>query len=985
MSSSQRSASDAAPEKEVSGQETVDLPEAAKATPPRSLRSRVRRRLLRHERDREDPSLLLSTERYRYVRELGRGGMGTVVEVDDVRLGRRVAVKTVLGDDPARLARFRREARLASQLEHPHIVPVYDLDERPEGASLAMRKVTGESLGEVIRRLRAGEEPERGRAWQLEVFAAVCQAVAYAHAQGVIHRDIKPDNVLLGRFGQVFLTDFGLAKRVDPDAEDGEPLQACGELEEVGESFVSADGAIVGTPAYMAPEQASGRQDEVDARTDVYQLGVLLYELLTLRRPYEGLRGRALLEAIQRTDPVPPRKRAPERKVPRELEAIALKALAREKSARYAAVEALLEDLRAFQEGRTVSACRDPLGVRLRKWAGRHRTLVATLASGLVVALGAGVALAVWRDRLRSAELAALRRRQAATVPYLTGLDLLARRLDLATLRERAIPAFERALSLDPDFAEARFALGRAYVAAYRADRGRAEMLAAIEAQPGNGHWLVRLGQAYLYGYDLRDPRAAAARAQARRYFQQAAALGQEVTPFAAVGEAMVLAEDGQPQAACALLEPTVREAPYLWEVWHALGYARLRLGPDRAQAAEEAFRHALELEPDEVMNLRGVAAALLAQDRPADALPFAERAAERSDPGLATDLVNLGHVLFRLQRYEEAIAALRRALDRQRNAPRAWLSLGAALHAVGRSEEGLRALAEAERLGCEDPILFQNRGSICMELGRYAEALAAYEHARKLDPSAENWANRAAAQLRLGRLAEAEADLKEASQRDPRKPQVWVQRAGLAEARGDLAAAERLIGEGLEHAPDLGRLWAIRGLYRFQLGRIPAAIADFERALELGGSPGAPLPGLSVLLLSRAYRQVGQPERALAVLEAHGDLLSPEQESTRRNEAGIAHFQLAQACLARKDFGRDDLERARLHLERSYALEPQWANAFLAAKVCAQLGEIDAAFSWLERAYAHGLRGPERLQAPALAPLREDPRWKDWVERLGR
>ena len=168
-----------------------------------------------------------------------------------------------------------------------------------------------------------------------------------------------------------------------------------------------------------------------------------------------------------------------------------------------------------------------------------------------------------------------------------------------------------------------------------------------------------------------------------------------------------------------------------------------------------------------------------------------------------------------------------------------------------------------------------------------------------------------------------------------------------------------------------------VRGLFRLQLGRFAEAVPDLERALELGGSPGAPLPDVGLVLLARAYRQTGDPQRALDVIAAYRDTNANARGLDQ--EAGIAHFELARACV-----GDKDLAGALEHLRTSYALEPQEGNATFAAEAAAQLGLIDEAFTWIERAHAHGLRGVARLRSPGFEPLHADPRWQAWLDRLG-
>ncbi|MCA8925003.1 MAG: serine/threonine protein kinase, partial [Planctomycetes bacterium] len=305
---------------------------------------RLLARLVDHERDRGPapreglPSL---PPRFRVVREIARGGWGIVLEAHDAVLGRTVALKILPPDRVARLGdRFVNEAQVAARLEHPAIVPVYDLGRGPDGAWLCMRLVQGEPLSEVLERLAKGQALTCA-SWPLErmvdAVLRVAEAVAYAHSQGVIHRDIKPGNVLTGRFGEVFLADFGLAKYLGERPEDAVELSA------------THAGVVMGTPGFMPPEQFAGAPD-LDAKVDVYALGALLYNVLTLTVP-----------ELDPAQIVPPQRAAPPgRLVPEPLAAVAARCLEADPAARYPSVVELVDDLRAWREGRPLSVWEEP-------------------------------------------------------------------------------------------------------------------------------------------------------------------------------------------------------------------------------------------------------------------------------------------------------------------------------------------------------------------------------------------------------------------------------------------------------------------------------------------------------------------------------------------------------------------------------------------------------------------------------------------------
>ncbi|MFO0745822.1 MAG: protein kinase [Myxococcota bacterium] len=357
--------------------------------------------------------------------ELGRGGIGRVCIAHDAHIGREVAVKELLprGDalgtptSPTRpqtnprhslaAARFLREARLTGQLEHPNIVPVYELGRRPDGTLYyTMKVVRGRTMADAV-----GEAKSLGdRLKLLKHYADLCDAIAYAHSRGVIHRDIKPDNVMVGEFGETVVLDWGLAKSKDGKDIHGTDMAVALESLHSGDDLAqTSDGTLLGTPLFMSPEQAQGLLDEVDERSDVWALGVVLYELLTGTTPFTGRSAVELLVAICK-QPLPPvREREPS--APPELAAIAERALRKDKTQRYPDARALAEEVRAYLTGGRVRAYEYGIWQLVKRWAARHKGVLAVslAAAAALVTLGVWsyVSIGAERDQAMASKQAA--------------------------------------------------------------------------------------------------------------------------------------------------------------------------------------------------------------------------------------------------------------------------------------------------------------------------------------------------------------------------------------------------------------------------------------------------------------------------------------------------------------------------------------------------------------------------------------------------
>ncbi|MGE0434561.1 MAG: serine/threonine-protein kinase, partial [Planctomycetota bacterium] len=402
----------------------------------------------------DDPARL-ADNRAKYVRldEIARGGMGAIVRARDRDTRRDVAMKILEdGHDRDKMHRFLEEVQITGQLEHPNIVPVHDVGlDRFGRLFFTMKLVRGESLSAILqqiaRRDERGAPPYKDYTLNrlVDLFMRVCDAIAFAHSRGVIHRDLKPENILVGEYGEALVMDWGVAKVLKRKQTDqlapppGAPGSRSSRRAGAGSrgmkygaepverrtrvvsdrsedsALQSQLGDITGTPSYMPPEQARGEVHRLDERTDIYSLGAVLYEILTLHAPFEAESIFVILKDVLEKEPVPPSQRAPKRFIPHELESIVLRAMSKEPEHRYANVPSLQRDIQAWLDGKRVETVDYTALQVLMHWARRHSAAV-----GVMMFLAIALMLVggfVWNsllDERSSAVAAAARERSRA-------------------------------------------------------------------------------------------------------------------------------------------------------------------------------------------------------------------------------------------------------------------------------------------------------------------------------------------------------------------------------------------------------------------------------------------------------------------------------------------------------------------------------------------------------------------------------------------
>ncbi len=621
---------------------------------------------------------------YELENEIARGGMGVVYKARQVTLGRTVAVKVLRdtafagGDE---VERFKTEAGAAAALRHPHIVGIHEIGEHNGTHFFSMDYVPGGTLSQL---LRDGPLPARRAA---ELLVKIAQAIQHAHSQGVLHRDLKPANVLMDAAGEPVVTDFGLAKHAATDAG------------------LTVTGQVLGTPAYMAPEQAEGRSKDCDPRTDVYGLGALLYHMAAGRAPFTGDSHIAVMTQVSKDEPVSVRLLNPS--IPRDLGTICAKAMAKDPSRRYQTALAMAEDVQRFLDGKPVLA--RPVGAlgRAWRWARRHRALAAALLVTLLSLAAVAVVSVFSAQRMkatRDAEANSRRAAEALIKDMLVGMKDKLRPLNKVELLEDAASAAEKYFESLPPPVSVETERQRAVMLETHSDvlTARNDLAAAIAKQSASQDIVERLLRDDPQNPDLLNDAAHAAQSLAWLLKRQGRAA--DALPLLARSH-----ELHQALAAVRADNPSVRHASALSTCSYAQALAV-------AGKKEEAWKlveplHAQPPAPDE-NDVTALDRAAELHINLGDAIWYAGHIAEANAGFLRgltfaekADALQPGQLKFQRQ----LITSLERATD---------VHLENKDHVAAR-DTAVRRLAISEKLAAADPANLQHRADVAAAHGR--------------------------------------------------------------------------------------------------------------------------------------------------------------------------------------------------------------------------------------------------------------------------
>ena len=890
---------------------------------------------------------------YRIVGELGRGGQAVVYRAEDTRLNRAVALKVMKGLGPETedvLARFQREAEITSRLDHPGICPVYEigLDDIP---FIAMRLVEGESLAKRLSQAKSGDvdsttesfvsweedetthrdegdeksEPSSAPTQAGDLMASVhfiekmARALHVAHEAGVIHRDIKPGNIMVTAEREPVLLDFGLARE---EESEGPTLTQTGDL--------------MGTPAYMSPEQLTGQRIRLDRRTDVYSLGVTLYEALTLQRPFDRPTREALYNAILTEEPSGVRRL--NTSIPRDLAVVVETALQKNRDRRYQTALEFAEELRRVRHHEPILARPvGPLG-RVLRWA-RRRPAAAALVAVLIMTLPTVAALmtAYLKDQPRVEE-ARLARLEEAKDRVLSeaSFELAERRPD------KALGLFKSVMEMEGGSPEAVAGITLAHLRLRNAEAaletldkhgavlgdGAAAVLLRVSALSVSG----RVTEAKTLLASAPSPRTSFDyHVLAERSFP--ADDGSESdfqVPLFLVNQAILRSDGprlmyfelrayaaGRAKARSVALET----ASVLRERWPRAASAHLYAGIALGNVAEDdsslrgdaiaAYREAIRLKPGYASAHVSLGVALYAMGK-FDAAVATFREAIRLRPEDSTSHFNLGNGLQAKGQLDDAIAAWREAIRLKPDLLNAHVYLARTLKAKGQLADAAAALREVIRLNPDDTESHVSLGVVLHDRGQVDDAIAAYREAIRLKPG------NASAHYKLGLAHDAKGQLDDAI---AAYREVIRLAAGLAEAhfklgnalsqRGQLNAAISAYRDAIQAKPEFFEAHTSLGVALKVKGQLDDAIAAHREAIRL--KPGSALAHSN---LGLAFSASGQVD----------DAIGSFHEAIRlQPDLSIAHYGLGLAFRA-----KGQLEDAILAYKAAIRLSPDDAEVHL-------------------------------------------------------
>jgi serine/threonine-protein kinase len=897
--------------------------------------------------------------------EIGRGGMGVVYRLPDPDLGRNLALKVLLEehrDRPELVQRFIEEAQVLGQLQHPGVVPIHARGQLADGRPFfTMKLIKGKTLADLLAKPAPLDLPRF-----LAIFEKVCQTLAYAHARGVIHRDLKPSNVMVGAFGEVQVMDWGLAKVIGQASSERPRAEALDAstiytVRTQAPGLESQAGAVLGTYAYMPPEQARGAVEQLDERCDVFGLGAILCAILTGQPPYTGLTREDLRRQAQMGDLADALERLTQCVTDSELVELTRKCLASDREQRPRDAGAVAEAVSAYRAAvqerlRAAELAAARAAAKATEERKRRRLMVALAAAVLLLVFGGGgVWMWIKQERVRRREAmertvetalaeAALLQRQAKWDEALAATrqagELLtdheapelaervsAVRTDLEIgkrLEDIRLRHADRMKNSEFDFAGADAAFAKAFreygidVAILDADAAaeriaasplKEQLVAALDDwardrlendQAGARHLLAIAGKV---DPDQWRDRFRIQMVQRDRQALEKLARRPEVadmTPATVALLADALARAGAVPTAVKVLKQAQQHHPNDFWLNHELAFYLVDLGPERVDEVVSYYRAALALRPN--------------------------------SPGAH---YNLGNALFRQGKLDEAEAAYRQAIELQADYSFPYNNLGVVLGKRGKNAEAIASFRKAIAAQPNNVNAYYNLGNALLEQREHTEAIAVFRAITKVKPKdASAYATLGRTHYQLGQLAEAVAQLRQAVVLAPNEAG-YYSNLGLALTDfGKHADAVAACSEAIRLDPKDPVARKNRGVALARKGDLAAAIADYQEALRLRPKDSQAYSNLSFVYLQQKTlgKAVEACDKAIAI--------DPKNADAHHNR-GLALFH------------QGHYDQAAASFRQAVAIRPQAGSYLHLALSVEQLGKLDEA----EKAYKEALR----------------------------